>query len=156
MWFMYFEALRHGKEELSYEFHRYIGEIVFQQDKGKGKERRHLRPPLPKKTDDGKGFYAIELQRSYVESYVIATTRISIRGRLSSYLCLLIEHSIQILSNPQLRYKCQIASLKLLMIDVMIDIDCFLHTVSPQLLYEVTGHTIADQVGSKPVPAAMR
>jgi hypothetical protein len=50
----------------------------------------------------------------------------------------------------------EVAFAKLLLVDVIINIDSFSSHITPQLLHEVSGHTASDKVGDKPVATAVR
>lgn len=50
----------------------------------------------------------------------------------------------------------QVALPQLLLVDMVVDIDCFLPNIAPQLLDELARHARAPEVGREPVPATVR
>ena len=59
-------------------------------------------------------------------------------------------------SYPQLRYMGEVALAKLLLVDVVVDVDSLLPHVTTKLLDEFAGHPGSPHVGGEPVSAAVR
>lgn len=60
------------------------------------------------------------------------------------------------LSNPQLRYACQISLFQLLEVYVVVQIESLFPAISSQLLDVLPSHTSPKEVSAEPMPAAVR
>ena len=58
-------------------------------------------------------------------------------------------------SNSKLRYVREVALAKLLLVDMVIDVDCLVPNIPPQLLHEIPLHACSDKMCSKPMATTM-